>query len=143
MTLLERLSMDDVKDLPDWAAASRLNESDNSLIPIITWNSTKIGITTFLDIFGLIDGAEILNKIKSSNISNVEWCLELIQREQFDLSKSAMREQLDQFVDLLILTEDQKEKLLSYSRNSRYPSWSEFYNVHVDARVVGLARGGI
>jgi hypothetical protein len=36
MTLEERLQKDDVKDLPDWAAAEVLNAPDSSL-PIITF----------------------------------------------------------------------------------------------------------
>jgi hypothetical protein len=40
------------------------------------------------------------------------------------------------------MTQSEADALLALSRRTRHPSWAEAHGVAVDARAVGLARGG-
>ena len=59
-----------------------------------------------------------------------------------DLSRPSARAQLEVLVAGRILQPAEGEALLALSRRTRHPSWAEAHGVAVDARAVGLARGG-
>jgi hypothetical protein len=68
--------------------------------------------------------------------------LELIRGSGLDLSRPSARAQLEVLVAGRILQPAEGEALLALSRRTRHPSWAEAHGVTVDARAVGLARGG-
>lgn len=147
MTLKEKILESELVNLPDWQVAELLNSSNNSL-PIITdWEKTSIGFGLILLTLGLNDGVNFLDQLSnlSTNNSSIKWLLKIIELESLDLSNPVIREQIIGLAQspINILTNEQLEKLLFISKKTRYPSWSEYYNVVVDARTVGLARGAI
>lgn len=144
MTLEERLQEDDVKNLPDWAAAEVLNAPDSSQQKIITWEPTKIGAGGIMDTLGAEIGAALLDQIVALAATNsvIKWGLRVMESPGLDLSLQTTRQQIDGLVSVGLITEAQKELLLALSRRERYPSWAEANNIIIDARAVGLARGG-
>lgn len=141
--LTQRLAQPDLVDLPDWQAAELLNQPDNTLPVIIEWHKTEVGIGTILDVLGLVDGANLLNSIEASTDPVLKWGLRIIQSGKFDLSKSNSRAQLEALAAANVITTAQKDALFALSKHERYPSWAEANNFVVNAREVGLARGGI
>lgn len=145
MTLADRLSRPDVADLPDWAAAQRLNEPDPTLPPIETWAATSIGIGSILDALGPSAGAQLLDVLETLAATQpvVRWGLELIRGSGLDLSRPSARSQLATLVAGGVMAQAEADALLALSRRARHPSWAEANGIAVDARAVGLARGGI
>lgn len=145
MTLAERLAELDVASLPDWAAAAILNAPDTSLSAIEFWAETKIGIGSILDALGPTAGATFLDALEAlaQTTPVIKWGLELIRGPGLDLSRPSARSQLATLVAGGILEQSQADALLALSRRTRYPSWAEANSIVVDARAVGLARGGI
>lgn len=144
MTLADRLAQPDVANLPDWEAATVLNQPDLSLPAIETWAETRIGIGAILDTLGPTAGATFLDALETlaETTPVVKWGLELIRGPGLDLSRPSARSQLATLVAGRILTQEEGEALLALSRRTRHPSWAEANGVTVDARAVGLARGG-
>jgi hypothetical protein len=145
MSLIERLEQDDVKDLPDWEAAEVLNAPDPSL-PIITfWEPTRIGVGQIMTTLGATEGADLLDQlvVAAEQDAVIRWGLKVMEGNGLDLSLQTTREQVSGLVTAGFITEAQKESLFSLSKRERFPSWSEANNTFVDARAVGLARGGI
>jgi hypothetical protein len=144
MTLAERLAQPDLADLPDWQAAAALNQPDPTLPAVETWEPTKIGIGAILDTLGPSAGATFLDALETlaETTPVVRWGLELIRGSGLDLSRPSARAQLATLVAGRILQPAEGEALLALSRRTRHPSWAEAHGVAVDARAVGLARGG-
>ncbi len=144
MTLAERLAHPDVASLPDWAAAASLNQPDPTLPAVETWVETRIGIGAILDTLGPTAGATFLDALEvlAQTTPVVRWGLELIRGSGLDLSRPSARVQLATLVAGRILQPAEGEALLALSRRTRHPSWAEANGVAVDARAVGLARGG-
>ncbi len=144
MTLAERLAEPDLADLPDWAAAAALNQPDPTLPAVETWVETRIGIGSILDTLGPTAGATFLDALETlaETTPVVRWGLELIRGSGLDLSRPSARSQLATLVAGRILQPAEGEALLALSRRTRHPSWAEAHGVTVDARAVGLARGG-
>jgi hypothetical protein len=143
-TLAQRLARPDVASLPDWAAAAALNQPDPTLPAVETWEPTKIGIGAILDTLGPSAGARFLDALETlaETTPVVRWGLELIRGPGLDLSRPSARSQLEVLVAGRILQPAEGEALLALSRRTRHPSWAEANGVVVDARAVGLARGG-
>jgi hypothetical protein len=143
-TLAERLARPDVASLPDWAAAASLNQPDPTLPAVETWVETRIGIGSILDTLGPTAGANFLDALEvlAETTPVVRWGLELIRGSGLDLSRPSARAQLEVLVAGRILQPEEGEALLALSRRTRHPSWAEANGVVVDARAVGLARGG-
>ena len=144
MTLADRLAQTDLADLPDWQAAAALNQPDPTLPAVETWVETKIGIGAILDTLGPTAGATFLDALETlaETTPVVRWGLELIRGPGLDLSRPSARAQLEVLVAGRILQPAEGEALLALSRRTRHPSWAEANGVVVDARAVGLARGG-
>jgi hypothetical protein len=144
MTLADRLAQPDLADLPDWAAAAALNEPDPTLPAVEAWEKTQIGIGSILDALGPTAGATFLDALEvlAETTPVVRWGLELIRGSGLDLSRPSARAQLEVLVAGRILQPAEGEALLALSRRTRHPSWAEAHSVTVDARAVGLARGG-
>ena len=142
--LTERLAQPDVADLPDWEAAQRLNEPDPLLSAVETWDVTSIGIGSILDALGPSAGAQLLDALETLSATQpvVRWGLELIRGSGLDLSRPSARAQLATLVAGGVLTQTEADALLALSRRTRHPSWAEANGIVVDARAVGLARGG-
>lgn len=145
MTLLERISQPDLVDKPDWEVAEILNRPDESLPAIVYPNPTEAGIGTIMTIFGIDEGARILEDLSilaTTNIS-VKWILRVIEGGKIDFSTQIVQDQIAALVSLGVISSEQAQAAIAYGQSTRYPSWSEHYGISVDARAVGLARGGI
>ena len=144
MTLADRLAQPDLAGLPDWQAAAALNEPDPALPAVETWEKTQLGIGSILDALGPTAGATFLDALEvlAETTPVVRWGLELIRGSGLDLSRPSARAQLEVLVAGRILQPAEGEALLALSRRTRHPSWAEANGVVVDARAVGLARGG-
>jgi hypothetical protein len=144
MTLAARLAQPDLASLPDWEAAAVLNQPDPSLTAIETWAETRIGIGAILDALGPSAGAQLLDALETLAETQpvIRWGLELIRGPGLDLSRPSARSQLATLVAGGIMTQSEADALLALSRRTRHPSWAEAHGVAVDARAVGLARGG-
>ena len=145
MTLTERLQEDDVKDLPDWAASELLNAPDASLPIIVSWEPTRIGVGQIMTTLGAVEGADLLDQlvVAAEQDAIIRWGLKVMEGSGLDLSLQTTREQVSGLVTIGFITEAQKESLFALSKKERHPSWSEYNQVEVTARTVGLARGGI
>lgn len=142
-TLAERLAEPDMVGVPDWEAAQRLNQPDTTLPVIVSWQPTEIGIGTVLDVLGPTAGAALLDALSASADPVMKWGMKIIESSRLDLSKPTARGQLDALVAAGALTAAQRDAMFAVSKRERFPSWSEVNNTPVDARAVGLARGGI
>lgn len=145
MTLADRLAQPDLADLPDWDAAARLNAPDPTLPAIEEWAPTGIGIGSIMDALGPVAGASVLDALEALAGTQpvVRWGLEMIRLDGVDLSRQSARDQLLSLVAGGVMTQSQADALLALSRRTRHPSWAEAHGVAVDARAVGLARGGV
>ena len=141
-SLTERLSSPDMQGLPDWEAANKLNQSDATLPVIIEWKTTSIGPGSIMDALGPTEGAALLDVIKASTDPVMRWGLQVVETGKLDIGLASTRAQIDALVAAGALTSDQKDTLFALSKIERHPSWSEANNVFVDARQVGIARGG-
>lgn len=142
--LLKRLEAADVAPLPDWEAAAALNQPDTALPAIETWAETRIGIGAILDALGPSAGATFLDALEllAKTQPVMKWGLELIRGDGLDLSRPSARSQLATLVSGGVLKQFEADALLALSRRTRHPSWAEANGIVVDARAVGLARGG-
>ena len=61
---------------------------------------------------------------------------------KLDIGLESTRAQIDDLVTAGALTAAQRDALFALSKTERYPSWAEANNTFVDARAVGIARGG-
>lgn len=144
MDLAARVAAADVADLPDWQVAARLNQPDPLLPAIETWSETKIGVGAILDTLGPSAGAEFLDALQTLAQTQpvIRWGLELIRGDGLDLSRPSARSQLATLVAGGALKQAEADALLALSRRQRHPSWAEAAGMQIDARAVGLARGG-
>lgn len=142
-TLAERLAEPDVADLPDWAAAAILNAPDLTLPIVVEWEPTEVGVGSIMDVLGPAEGAAFLDLLKSQEDSVISWGMHLILSGRLDISRESTRAQIDALTQAGALTVSQRDALLALSRRERHPSWAEANGITVDARAVGLARGGV
>lgn len=137
-----RLQQADVAMLPDWAAAEVLNQPDPQQPAIVSWHATELGVGTILDVFGPSAGAALLDVLKNSTDPAIRWGMHIVERGQLDVSLASTRAQLDALTQTGVITDTQRDALFALSRRERHPSWAEVNDMVVDARAVGLARGG-
>lgn len=137
-----RLQQPDVADLPDWAAADILNQPDPQQPVIVSWQRTEAGVGTVLDVLGPSAGAALLDVLENATDPVLRWGMHILERGQLDISMASTRAQLDALTQAGVMSEPQKNALFALSRRERHPSWAEVNNMVVDARAVGLARGG-
>lgn len=142
--LAARLAERDMVLLSDWEAAHRLNQPDPSLPAKVEWRETKIGIGGILDTLGPTPGANFLDALEvlAQTTPVIRWGLELIRGSGLDLSRPSARSQLATLVGGGILKQEEADALLALSKVERHPSWADANGIYVDARAVGLARGG-
>jgi hypothetical protein len=142
--LINRLAQDDVANMPDWAAAEVLNAPDPTLPIVVTWEPTKTSIGGVMDALGPQGGAALLDALASMATDNptLRWGLRALEQNGLDFSLASTRSQIDALVLGDVMTEAQRDALFALSRRERHPSWAEFHGITVDARTVGLARGG-
>lgn len=137
-----RLTWPDVVDLPDWAAADVLNQPDEQQPVVVTWARTEVGVGTILDVLGPSAGANLLDVLKNASDPVLRWGMHILERGMLDISLGSTQVQLQALTQAGVLTEDQRTVLLALSRQERHPSWAEANGINVNARAVGLARGG-
>jgi hypothetical protein len=140
--LIQRISQQDVVALPDWRVAEILNSPDTTL-PIITeWKKTELGFGSVLSALGINEGSDVLDNLFS--IPQMKWAFKVLEQGNLDISLSVTRQQIQQLSDppLNLLTSEQVDSILNLSKSERFPSWSEYHNIYVDARIIGIARGG-
>lgn len=141
-TLAERLAEPDMQPLADWQAADKLNTPDPTLPVIVEWKTTNTGPGSIMDALGPSEGAALLDTIKASTDPVMRWGLQVVETGKLDIGLASTRSQLDALVTAGVLTSAQRDTLFSLSRTERYPSWAEANDTFVDARAVGIARGG-
>jgi hypothetical protein len=139
-TLQERLQEPDVVSLPDWEAADILNQPDTTQAIIVSWAETNAGPGTVLDTLGPVDGAAAL---EASTDPVIRWGMDILKSGKLDIAKQSTRNVLEQMTLQGAITPLQRDELFALSKRERYPSWAEANNTVVNARTVGLARGGI
>jgi hypothetical protein len=144
-TLAQRLAKPDMIDLPDWQAADALNSPDQTLPVIVSWQTTTIGPGTLMATLGPSDAAVLLNSIEAAGATDpvMKWGLKVIEMGVFDVAQQASRAQLEAMVTAGAITAAQRDLLFALSKRERYQSWSEYNDTYVDARAVGIARGGV
>lgn len=142
-TLQERLQEPDVVNLPDWAAADVLNQPDTTQAIIVSWVETNAGPGTVLDTLGPVDGAALLDALASSTEPVIRWGMDILKSGKLDIAKQSTRNVLEQMTLQGAITPLQRDELFALSKRERHPSWAEANNTVVDARAVGLARGGV
>lgn len=141
-TLAERLAEPDMQGLPDWEAANKLNAPDTTLPVIVEWQTTYVGPGSIMDALGPSEGAALLDVIKASTDPVMRWGLQVVETGKLDIGLASTRAQLDALVTAGVLTSAQRDTLFALSKTERYPSWAEANDTFVDARAVGIARGG-
>ena len=141
-TLVERLAEPDMQGLPDWEAANKLNAPDPTLPVIVEWQTTYVGPGSIMDALGPSEGAALLDVIKASTDPVMRWGLQVVETGKLDIGLASTRAQLDALVTAGVLTSAQRDTLFALSKTERYPSWAEANDTFVDARAVGIARGG-
>jgi hypothetical protein len=144
-TLAQRLTEPDMVGLPDWQAADELNKPDSTLPIIASWETTTIGPGTLMATLGPSDAATLLNGIEAAGATDpvMKWGLRVIEMGVFDVAQQASRDQLEAMVTAGAITAAQRDLLFALSKRERYPSWAEYNDTFVDARAVGIARGGV
>jgi hypothetical protein len=144
-TLAQRLAESDMANLPDWQAADELNKPDSRLPVVVSWQTTTIGPGTLMAALGPADAAVLLNSIEAAGATDpvMKWGLKVIEMGVFDVAQQASRDQLEAMVTAGAITAAQRDLLFALSKRERYQSWSEYNDTYVDARAVGIARGGV
>lgn len=143
--LASRLVQPDLQALPDWRAAEILNAPDPMAAPLVEWTPTQIGVGSILSVLGAEDGSALLSQIEAASVQNavLKWGLEILRSGNFDLSLEVTRTTIENLTQAGMLTISQRDKILSLSRRERRPSWAEQNGIFIDARAVGVARGGL
>jgi hypothetical protein len=141
-SLIDRLAQPDMQGLSDWEAAIKLNAPDSSLPLVVEWKSTEVGPGSIMDALGPLDGATLLDTIKSSTDPVMRWGLQVVETGKLNIGLASTRAQLETLVTAGVLTTQQRDALFSLSKTERHPSWVEVNETSVDARTVGIARGG-
>lgn len=131
-----------MQGVPDWQASNLLNAPDTSLPVIVEWQQTEVGPGSIMDALGPVDGAALLDLIASSQDPVMRWGLKVVESSKLNVGLESTRAQIQSLVTAGALTVAQRDALFSISKTERHPSWAEANNVFVDAREVGLARGG-
>lgn len=143
--LADRLQQDDVRDLPDWAAANVLNAPDLSLPIIIEYRERLFGIGTILSVLGVERGSAFLEALETLAAQEpaIKWAMVLLKGVGIDAGNPVVRTQIDGLVTSGLISVPEAAALKALGEERRYPSWAEANGVEVTARTVGLARGAI
>lgn len=143
MTLANRVTQADVRDLPDWQVADILNAPDPTLPEVVELRSAFAGPGTIMQALGPDAGAQLLDALESmaATVPRVRWAMHIIKGRGLDMSDPRTRAQIDGLVAAGILTVSNGQKIKAIGEVRRYPSWAEHNGVEVTARTVGLARG--
>jgi len=142
-SLYDRLQYPDVIDLPDWQAADVLNQPDTTQTVIVYWVDTNAGPGTIMDTLGPVDGAALLDALDASTDPVIRWGMDVLRSGKLDIAKQSTRNVLDEMTVQGAITPLQRDELFALSKRERYPSWAEANDTVVNARTVGLARGGV
>lgn len=152
-TLAERLAEPDVAGLPDWRAAEVLNTPDpvngtkrvdvdvrqarGILLATGEWAAVKMASR-------LEPSAEVPPELVGAAIT----CIDALDPSQTTVIESGMPEKyarvqamLDGLVQAQLVSQASADALLALADVPR--SWAEANGITVDARAVGLARGGV
>jgi len=148
MTLLsEKVSESQFTGLADWQIANLLNEPDSNLPVITIWAKTQLGIADIASVMGTnraIATLEALSTLAPSQPA-IKWSMVVLGDKALNLAYPIARDFVLSLAQepLTLLTTQEANAILALGKIERYPSWAEYNNIPVDARAVGLARGGI
>jgi hypothetical protein len=159
--LAQRIAQPDLLGLPDWQVAERLTAPDPALAP--SWNQVAIkeARSVFRRTFKPGSGFESPGGPTSALVAlkdaaaDAEHPVRNVARAAIELFgdedgviDATDAEERDLVLALLgalhlggILTEPAKQRIVAMMQ--RPQSWAEFHGVTVDARAVGIARGGV
>jgi hypothetical protein len=140
--LAERLQAQDMVLLSDSDASSKLNAADAALPGIERWTPTNWGMADFMDILGVEAAATFFAAAEQYTRGPFILFCRLVEQGRFDMSRPSSRELINLSVENGLLTDLQALKIFDTVRYVVHPSWAEHNKIHVDARAVGLARGG-
>ena len=145
VTLADRLKEPDVANLPDWEAADLLNRPDPSLperVDIVT--PRPIGIGQVLTALGGDAGAAFLDALAAKGAQRplLRYVMGLLERGEMDAGSPQVRAEIQAMATANEITQQMAAALLALGENRRQQSWAEANGVAVNARAVGLARGG-
>lgn len=142
--LEERLNQPDVIDVPDWEAADILNRPDSTLPEVVEIVPKLIGIGQILTTLGPDVGAAFLDTLSASSVQRplMKYVIGLLERGEMDAGSSIVRTEISSLQQQGLLTLEQANSLLSLGERRYFPSWAQANSIYVDARVVGIARGG-
>ena len=143
--LAERIAQPDVADLPDWRVAEVLNAPDPTAPEIVERVPILCGFSTVLELLGPEDGAVFLDELVAMSATNtaIKWALRVLESDKLDVSQNNVRMSIDWLASQGKITTAQAEAFKGLGERRRHPSWAEIHKIRVDAREVGLARGGI
>ncbi len=151
MTLAERLALPDLADLPDWQVADILNTPDQSL-------GTKRVDVLSSDVRGLLLGTGEWGAIKllsrmtpSEQVPAQAIVAAIIAIDTLELTTTieASKPQYYAAVEALVAGLQSANVISSgtgaalLAMADQPMSWAEINNIPVDARMIGLARGGV
>lgn len=149
MTLAERLAQPDLAGLPDWRAAETLNAPDPTL------PTRRVDVPTADARAVLLASGEwpklVMTGERGSTAPTdlrglcILVCDTLILTSVLETSRptryAAVQSALDRLVAAGLIAAGTRDALLALAE--RPQSWAEANGVTVDARAVGLARGGV
>lgn len=154
MTLAQKIA-EFPASTPDWEIAAALNAPDPNLPMKIV--SKRIGAGTIIEAMGLgaSGGGVFISKLRgwaanpetipaqlTSVAKDIAEIIPVIDRGDLEIGSAPVRSMIDTLAALGHMTAAQATTLKALA-NGEHQSWAEANNVYVDARVVGLARGGL
>lgn len=154
ITLIDKVS-EFPASTPDWEIAAALNAPDPNLPMKIV--SRRIGAGTIIETMGLGEtgGGAFIAKLRqwssipetipfelTSVAKDIAEILPVIDRGDLEIGSAPVRAMVDTLAALGHMTAAQATALKALA-NGGHQSWAEANNVYVDARAVGLARGGL
>jgi hypothetical protein len=147
MSLAQKVAESQFTGLPDWQVANLLNQSDSSLPVIISWAKTNLGIADIASAMGITRATVVLESLTTLSASqpSIKWSMKVLGDKDLNLAYSSARDfvlSLSQ-EPLRLLTTQEVNAILALGKMERYPSWAEYNGIFVDARAVGIARGGV
>lgn len=143
-SLADRLSQSDLADLPDWQAADILNRPDPALPERVEVVSRSIGVGQILSVLGPDPGAAFLDSLAAAGAQRpaLRYVVGMLERGELDAGSPLVRAEIEAMATAQQITPEMAGALLLLGENRRQQSWAEANDIRVDARAVGLARGG-
>ena len=148
MTLLsEKVIESQFTGLPDWQVSNLLSQPDSNLPLITEWQNKKLGLAEIIEAIGTARGFAVLTSAAALAESEpaFKWSLEILTSGNCNLFLSTQRDFIMGLSQspISLITEQEVTAIFALAKIQRYPSWSEYNEVFVDARAVGIARGGL